>query len=565
MISNELFFICILAGCTLMNSITRRHPNLSGWPATIARGALLASGLALAVPATAAPGDKAAVVRTLASRVGLIVGAASNCRNLPRARVQAVVDKFAIVIREASTNEVERAEITQQLDRSLSDGRRAMTNVDVECGPAERQFADLERSIITSAPSDAAPPAPPAPVQPAPTPPAPVQTAAAPAMAAPAGSGPAIRGVTDREIRFGMVGPFSGPSKQLGRQMKLGIDAAFSRVNESGGVAGRMLRLISADDGFDPTRTLAAMSQLYDKDQVLCFIGNVGTPNAAVAAPYALERRALFFGAFTGTPVLRRDPPDRYVFNYRASITEEVEASVRYLVKVRRLQPRQIAVFAQDDSFGDAVFGVVVKAMRTLGVNDGQALRLSYKRGTIDVNDAVTLMATRKAANAIKSVIIIGSYRSSAKFIEKTHDSYPGLVYTNLSIVGSTELSEELKLLGPRYTNGVVVTQVVPAVDGYSSAILEYKAALAKYFPGEAPDYVSLEGYIDANIMIQALRQIGPQLDTEKLVDSLESLRGVDMGLGTSLSFGRSDHQASHKVWGTALDESGKYQAIDLE
>ena len=48
-------------------------------------------------------------------------------------------------------------------------------------------------------------------------------------------------------------------------------------------------------------------------------------------------------------------------------------------------------------------------------------------------------------------------------------------------------------LLGPRYASGVIVTQVVPAVSGYSSAVLEYKNALAKYFPGEAPDYVSLE------------------------------------------------------------------------
>ena len=44
--------------------------------------------------------------------------------------------------------------------------------------------------------------------------------------------------------------------------------------------------------------------------------------------------------------------------------------------------------------------------------------------------------------------------------------------------------------------------------------MLEYKNALAKYFPGEAPDYVSLEGYVAANVLIQALKRTGPQLDT---------------------------------------------------
>ncbi len=55
------------------------------------------------------------------------------------------------------------------------------------------------------------------------------------------------------------------------------------------------------------------------------------------------------------------------------------------------------------------------------------------------------------------------------------------------------------------------------------------------------------------------------QLDTEKLIDVLENTTNFDLGLGAQLSFGRAEHQASHKIWGTALDENGKYQAIELE
>jgi ABC-type branched-subunit amino acid transport system substrate-binding protein len=95
--------------------------------------------------------------------------------------------------------------------------------------------------------------------------------------------------------------------------------------------------------------------------------------------------------------------------------------------------------------------------------------------------------------------------------------------------------------------------------------VLEYKNALAKYFPGEAPDYVSLEGYVSANVLIQALRRAGPQLDTEKVIDQLESMRNLDMGLGASLNYGRAEHQASHKIWGTSIDETGNYQPIELE
>jgi ABC-type branched-subunit amino acid transport system substrate-binding protein len=88
---------------------------------------------------------------------------------------------------------------------------------------------------------------------------------------------------------------------------------------------------------------------------------------------------------------------------------------------------------------------------------------------------------------------------------------------------------------------------------------------LAKYFPGETPDYVSLEGYIAAKILIEGLKRVGPELNTDKLVDSLEAIRNFDLGLGTILNVGPSEHQASHKVWGTQLDKSGHFNAIELE
>ena len=375
--------------------------------------------------------------------------------------------------------------------------------------------------------------------------------------------GPAVRGVTDNAVLFGMAAPFTGSAKALGQQMKLGIETAFNVANDAGGINGRQLKLTAADDGYEPARTADVMKQLYERQQVFGFIGNVGTPTAMVALPYALERRTLFFGPFTGADLLRRDPPDRYVFNYRASYAEETNAVVRYLVNVRRLRPDQIAVFAQRDAYGDAGFAGVAKAIRALHGDDSSILRVGYERNTVDVDDAVSGLGGHRPA--IKAIVMVATYRASARFIEKTRDQFPSMIYTNVSFVGSTALADELMLLGPRYANGIIVTQVVPAVSGYASVNLRYRNALAKYFPGEPPDYVSLEGYVDATVLLEALKRTGSQLDTEKLVDTLENLRGFDMGLGTPINFSPSEHQGSHKVWGTQLDERGHYQPIELE
>jgi branched-chain amino acid transport system substrate-binding protein len=377
-----------------------------------------------------------------------------------------------------------------------------------------------------------------------------------------------VQGVTDTEIRFGISAPLSGAAKELGQNMKMGIGVAFSVANANGGVHGRQLRLVAADDGYEPTRTAETMKQLFEKDQVFGVIGNVGTPTAAVAVPYALQHKMLFFGAFTGAGLLRKDPPDRYVFNYRASYAEETAAVVYYLVKVRRLRPNQIAVFAQQDAYGDAGFVGVAKAIRSLGGDDSAILRLNYQRNTVDVDEAVAQLQahnSNRGRNPIRAVIMVPTYRAAAAFIKQTRDRYPNMIYTSVSFVGSTALANELMLLGKRYATGVIVTQVVPELDGYSSLVLNYKSALAKYFPGEAPDYVSLEGYVAANVLIAALKRNGPQLDTESLVDTIENLRDLDIGLGTPVSFSGYDHQGVHKVWATQFDETGHYQSIDLQ
>src|SRR5256886_765973 len=271
----------------------------------------------------------------------------------------------------------------------------------------------------------------PATAPPAPSPaPAPLATAPARGRPSPATTpgpapgatspAPVVRGMTDREIRFGIAAPFSGSARELGRQMKLGIETAFNRANDAGGIDGRQLKLYAADDGYEPSRTPDAMKQLYEKDQVFGIIGNVGTPTAVVAIPYSLERKMLFFGAFTGSNVLRNDPPDRYVFNYRASYVEETDAVVRYLVKMRKIPPKQIAVFAQQDSYGDSGFQGVAKAFRAMGANDAAILRLGYKRNTVDVDEAVNTLKAQKTP--IRAVVMVGTYRACAKFIEKTHD-----------------------------------------------------------------------------------------------------------------------------------------------
>ena len=134
--------------------------------------------------------------------------------------------------------------------------------------------APANRARVPATAIAAAPPAAPsatAQAQQAPLSPAQGQQAALSPISKPQGS--AVRGVTDSEIRFGISAPFTGPAKELGQNMKLGIEAAFNVANANGGVYGRRVRLVAADDGYEPARTAVTMPQLYEKDQVFGLVG----------------------------------------------------------------------------------------------------------------------------------------------------------------------------------------------------------------------------------------------------------------------------------------------------
>jgi ABC-type branched-subunit amino acid transport system substrate-binding protein/tRNA A-37 threonylcarbamoyl transferase component Bud32 len=370
-------------------------------------------------------------------------------------------------------------------------------------------------------------------------------------------------GVTATDITLGMSAPFSGFAKELGRGMQIGMETYLKHINETaGGIHGRKLKLLALDDGYEPKRSLATMKEMIERP-VFAFAGNVGTPTAEVALPLALEHKRVFFGAFTGAGLLRRDPPDRYVFNYRASYAEETAAIVQYLLAVRRIKPEEIAVFAQQDGYGDAGFSGVAKALRKVDFDAKQIVRVGYERNSVNLDAAVSGLFERK--NQIKAVVMVPTYRQAAAFIKRVVDGGMSPIFTSVSFVDSDALAEALREMGPKYANGVIVTQVVPFFGSGATGVLEYRERLARYFPAEQPGFVSLEGYIAARALCVGLENAGPDLTTEKLVSALETIQGLDFGIGTPISFAPSEHQASHKVWAVTLDGQGQFRNLELD
>ena len=94
--------------------------------------------------------------------------------------------------------------------------------------------------------------------------------------------------------------------------------------------------------------------------------------------------------------------------------------------------------------------------------------------------------------------------------------------------------------------DGMVVTQVVPPyylTDLKTVAL--YRRALGQSAPLERPDFVSLEGFVDAMVLVEGLKHAGKDLTREGLIRGIESIHQVDIGLGPQLKLNYS--AKSHK------------------
>jgi len=372
------------------------------------------------------------------------------------------------------------------------------------------------------------------------------------------------RGVSENNIKIGMSASFSGSAKELGRSMKIGIETYFASVNERGGIHGRTLQLVARNDSYEPEQAKKNVKTFLDKDKgVLAMLGNVGTPTAKAILPMVLEHNSLLIGSLSGASLLRNSPPDRYVFNYRASYAEETEEIVHYFVKVKEIDPKRIAIFYQNDSFGeDGVMGVE-RALAEYNVEPSDILRVIYERNTAQVDNAVIELS--RQLESIDAVVVVATYSASAAFTYQMRTAGFWGDIANVSFVGARALSELLLEMGPEFVEDILVTQVVPLYNSYSSGVLKYRADIKRYYPNEEPDFVSLEGYIVAAIFCEALTRSGRYFTEEELVNKLEATKELDLGIGSLISFSPSDHQGSDRVWGSVIMADGSFQNVDLD
>lgn len=352
----------------------------------------------------------------------------------------------------------------------------------------------------------------------------------------------AVPGITDKQILIGSCCVLSGPASELGNQQLMGAQAYISHINDGGGVYGRKIIIRKYDDGYEPDRAIKAFDNMLADN---CFAAAffVGTPTAAKYVPMAEEHKVPIIGLFTGAQILH-EPFRPHVISVRASYFDETRGMIERIW--RDLGPQRIGVIYQNDAFGSAVLTGVKRALTAQQASP--VATGSFPRNTLDVERAISVV---RAANP-DVVVLVGPYAPVAEILKRSHAQGWHPIFTTVSFVGTEAL---IKAAG-KDADGMVISQVVPPLSRDDlPTVAEFKKIFHQYYPQSKPTFCSLEGFVDAIVLVDGLREAGKDLTREKLISALESFHDKDMGLGPALrlTYGPGRHKGFDQVYTTVV------------
>jgi branched-chain amino acid transport system substrate-binding protein len=352
------------------------------------------------------------------------------------------------------------------------------------------------------------------------------------------------QGVTKTTILIGQSSPFTGSNKELGDDIREGLQAYFKRINESGGVNGRKLELIALDDGNDAKRSGENARILIEQRGVLALIGYASATLSLPALPYVEKGKVAFVGPFTGAEPMRSFR--RNVYNIRASYADELEKIVDFYTTTGM---KKFSVIHYDDAVGKENLTAVETALTKRGLKPASIGTL--KRNQTDLGAAVSDVV--KAAPDV--VIATTLYKTTGDFIKAARKAGSSAQFASTSFVGASALATELGDQG----TGVVVAQVVPPYSRASIQVVrEYQAAIEKSLGKKDFSFTSLESYIGAKVLVEAIRRSGANPSREGLMKTLDSMQSFNVG-GYVVDFSPTNHNGSRFVELTAISKAGRF------
>lgn len=354
-------------------------------------------------------------------------------------------------------------------------------------------------------------------------------------------------GVTDSTITIGTWGPLTGPAALWGNVPR-GVDAFFHYINLQGGIHGRKIKVVYKDDGYQPSKTVAAVREMVEKDEVFAFVGGVGTAPCMAVKDYITRNNVPWVSPASGATHWAY-PPVKNIFGTYSLYFDESMTQVDYIVNT--LGSKKIAMIYQNDDFGKSgLVGVKVALEK-------QGLELLEEVSTeVTDQDLASHVARLKESGA--DVVIMQVLPRQGAIITGTAAvmSYSPQFITNSTL---SDASLMYKITEGRWA-GVLFSGFFD-IDPQGVDVAGYQNALKDKYPEVPWTTFVASGFYFAEPVAKALQDVGPELTREKFITAMENIKGFK-GMGIPVTFGADRRQGTRGAAMYRVTEDGLIERV---
>ncbi|QLA82534.1 hypothetical protein EXV95_18965 [Acidovorax sp. JMULE5] len=326
-----------------------------------------------------------------------------------------------------------------------------------------------------------------------------------------------------KELVVGQVASLSGSNgADLGQGLKAGVEACFLAVNSVGGIRGQTLRLVSKDDRYLPEETERLTRELIAQDRPVALIAYRGTANtmALIKSEVLVKQGITLVGTLTGA---REVQGAAGILNLRTSYERELSELVG---QAQRMSLDSVAVLYVDDAFGRTGLAAVEQAATSNGTK--LLAKVPYDKSPNSVDMSLNEAAKQLAAVSPKALIMVAVGDPVYAFIKAFR---PLNTASRLFCMSVVDPSEVVKRCGVEVAAGIGFSQVYPSpYSEKTDLVRDYRRALAKLTNAPDPNYFSMEGYVYARVLVEALKRAPDSPSDAQVSAALINLPAMDFG-----------------------------------
>jgi branched-chain amino acid transport system substrate-binding protein len=333
-------------------------------------------------------------------------------------------------------------------------------------------------------------------------------------------------GVNDSEIKLGQTAPYSGPVSAYGTFGRASV-AYFAMINEAGGINGRKITLLTADDGFSPPKTVEQTRKLVEADGVLLMFAPVGTSTNMAVRKYLNDRKIPQLLLQSGISKFN-DPKN---FPWSLSGLPNYETEVRAFAKhILATRPQgKVAILYQNDDFGKEYLS---------GLKEGlgeRAKQMIVGEQSFELTDpTVESQVISLRGSGADVLLIVATQKQTVQALRKAHD----LGWRPLSLIAfpAASITRTYIPAGIEASTGAVSSSVFvdpsdPDLQG-DPDVQAYMRWMEKYYPGgDKFDALHVAAYVEGQLMVEMLKRCGTDVTRKCVMAQAASLKDVKVAM----------------------------------